>query len=99
MEYKPLISYSKYFDGMYQKHYYKNEIFEIIGDNKFIISNFEVMKIFQYKNNTIIEIGNFPLRIYSLSILNDILYIGEDNCVNIYKLETDKQIYYSYTYI
>lgn len=99
MEYKPLISYSKYFDEMYQKHYYKNTIFEKIGDNKFIISNFELMKIFQYKNNTIIEIGNFPLRIYSLRILNDNLYIGEDNCVNIYKLEIDKQIYYNYTYI
>ena len=94
MEYKPLITCSKYCYDKWRKKlwlYIKNEIFQIIEDNKFIISNFEEMKLFQFKNNKLEIIGNFKIRIYSILFLNNYLYIGIDKCVRIYTLENNKQ--------
>ena len=49
------------------------------------------MKLFEFKNNKVQEIGNFDIRIYSILFLNDNLYIGIDNCIKIYRLESDKK--------
>lgn len=91
MEYRPLITYSKYCYEKWnyeQRKYFKNEIFQKIGNNRFIIANIENMKLFKYKNNKVQEIGDFEIRIYSIIFFND---IGIDNCIKIYRLENDKK--------
>ena len=61
MEYRSLNTYSKYYCGINELKSFKNEIFQKIGNDRFIIANYENMKLFEFKNNKVQEIGNLIL--------------------------------------